>query len=164
MIKRKNLAEEILTKFGKVLKKKVSNMYSLNSIEENYEVAKFLYENIQGEIISTSFFENPKNYLGKDLIKKYKGSNFTRITTEDICDNESYKICLKEIKDINPNYNLIRITRKVRVTLIDGIFCKLDDNSFICFISFYNSKSKVAGEVYLGELAKNMYNYYNNIL
>ena len=161
-------AYEILKKLGKVLEEPKGEYYFTYSSNENYRIASHIYNHADGEIIATAFHENPSKYGEGDLARsfKYGGSLFTRITCEEICNLTCQKTAQECLSQFLKGATFIVIPKGENITKIDGIFCKLSDNTYLCFITFHHPKNttkKNIGIIFRNGIAKNFFDYYSYI-
>jgi hypothetical protein len=128
--------------------------------KDNFFIAKYLFENFKGELISTTFNENPY-YGDKDLALKYKGNSFSRITSTNVCNNESIDNLLNQYKN-NKKFNLKVISNIEDFTRIDGMFLKFSDNSYLSFISLHHPKGN-KGLIIIDKTAESYFKYYKDL-
>ena len=135
-------AFEILKGLGKMLEEPRGEYYFTRSADDNFHVANHIYNHADGEIIATAFLEDPSSYGERDLARsfKYGGSLFTRLTCEEVCDVESEKKARESLSKILKGSNLLVIPKGESITKIDGIFCRFNDNTFLTFFAFHNTK------------------------
>jgi len=158
-------AYEILQELGKLLEKPRGEYYFAKSATDNYKIAQLIYGKSDGDIISTTFNENPKIYgETSDLIRLYNygGSLVTRITCRNVCSIVD-EVDVKSAMQTNlKGSNLIVIPETAYITKIDGIFSKLSDDSYLTFIAFRNNDNpeKNKGVIFRDGIAKGFYEYY----
>jgi len=161
-------AYEILKGLGKILEEPEGEYYFTRSADDNFHVANHIYNHADGGIIATAFHEDPSTYGERDLARsfKYGGSLFTRITCEEICDSESEKKARDSLSKILKGSTFIVIPRGEAITRIDGIFCRLNDNTHLSFITFRYPKdpSKNRGVIFRDGIAKSFFEYYEEII
>ena len=149
------------------LKKTRGHHAILETTTENRHATSTLYGQLHGDIIGTCFFENP-NYGEHDLAGTIlKTSRFTRITTQDLCDDETKKRVMSQFQDYRARARLIVLDNETEVSKIGGIFCKCDDGSHLAFMAlnnWYDATPKNLGLVYCGDIAEQMYKYYKSFV
>ncbi len=132
--------------------KSKNSFFKTTNNQQNYNIAKYLYENFQGEIIATSFFENPLGFLDVDLANNIKiKSNFKRIISKQSCPK--YEQYANEFKLNFPDSKLL-ILKKENYCKIDGIFCE-NESGYVAFISL-KGKTQNIGFLCNCEIAKNL--------
>ena len=164
--KQTGLAYELLGKLQFLLKTTAAEYYFTKSVDENYHVARLIYQEADADVIATAFNENPENYGESDLARGYRyGSHFTRITCHDVCPEPSAKVCKKTLTKILRGSKLIVIPRGEAITKIDGVFCRFRDSTYLCAISFRNPESleKNKGVVFRDGIAEGFFEYYKFI-
>jgi len=161
-------AYEILKGLGKILEEPEGEYYFTRSADDNFHVANHIYNHADGGIIATAFHEDPSTYGERDLARsfKYGGSLFTRITCEEVCGSESEKKARESLSKTLKGSTFVVIPRGEAITRIDGIFCRLNDNTHLSFIAFRHPKdpSKNRGVIFRDGIAKSFFEYYEEII
>ena len=165
---KKGRAYEVLKGLGKILEEPEGDYYTTRSTDDNFHVANHIYSHADGEIIATAFGENPATYGERDLARafRYGGSLFTRITSEDVCDPESQKAAADQLGRIQRDSRFVVLPRSEPVTRIDGILCRFQDKSHLCFVSLRGPKdqAKNKGIVFREDFAENLFSYYEGLV
>ena len=165
--KPKGKAYEILKKLGKMLKEPEGEYYLTKSSTENFNIAGKIFGEANGEIICTTFNENPSVYKDFDLLRhfKYGGSLVKRLTCRNVCPESDEKTLRVSMQKILEGSKLIIIPENEHITKIDGIFSKLQDDTYLTFIAFRNNDNPEdnTGVVFRDGIAKSFFEYYENI-
>lgn len=162
-------AREILGGIATILAQSTERpLYLTHSTDENFLVARHIYNRANGEIIATAFYENPAKYIGRDLATALAAGpyfKFTRITCREVCNSDSEKRAGKSLSEILEHSKLIVIPKGEAITKIDGIFCKLRDQSYLAFITLRHpdDASKNTGTIFSDKVAQNFFNYYKTL-
>lgn len=155
----------IITWLQKKLNKVEGHFVLTETKHANGTVAGQLYTKLSGNIISTCFFESP-DYGNGDWAKTISPTaNFTRITLEELCPIELTKVLESRLQEFECRASLKVIPSELNITKIGGIFAKLQDESYLTFISFDNYGGILnnnMGLTFSGELAEQLYRYYDS--
>ncbi len=129
---------------------------------DNRDVAHDLYMKIDKEIVSTAFNENPVIYGTGDFVQHFRYRDFTRITTDDVCESQYQQKAKENLAIVHPGGLLVVIPSGVNVMKIDGMYCKFDDDTYLAFLSFKNPKNfdRNSGIVFTDDLAERFFDYY----
>ncbi len=159
-------ASRILKWLQDKLNKIDGNYVLTEATDENARIAANLYTRLQGDIIATCFFESPDYGTGDFAATIHRGSKFTRIALSSMCDEQTNLILSKRFGSFVCDASLLVIPDDVNISKIGGIFCKLEDKSYLTFIALNNQsgKGKNQGLVFCGTLAKQFYDYYNSFI
>ncbi len=164
-------AYEILKGLGKVLREPEGEYYFTRSADDNFHVANHIYSHADGEMIATAFHEDPSTYGERDLARsfKYGGSLFSRITCEEVCGSESEKKAGELLSNILKGSTLIVIPKGEAITRMDGIFCRLSDDTHLSFVAFRHPKdpSRNKGVIFSDRgdgIARSFFEYYQAII
>jgi len=161
-------AYEILNGLGKILKEAPGEYYFTRSANDNFFVANHIYNHADGEIIATAFHEDPSTYGERDLVRsfRYGGSLFTRVTCEEVCNLEAVEKAKENLPKILKGASLVVIPKGETITRIDGIFCRFNDDTYLCFIAFRHPKdpNKNKGVIFRDGIAKSFFEYYKEII
>ena len=155
-------AYEIIKKLERRLNEPEGEYHFTKSSDENYEVASEIYKEANGDVIATAFHENPVDYGVKGDIARSIQCSFSRITAEEVCDNNSTVEAIANLNKIKPGASLIVVPKGEKFTRIDGMFCRLKDGSHLAFITFRNASnpSLNRGVVFRDGIAEGFYDYY----
>jgi hypothetical protein len=160
-------ASRIVTKLGAAVKSFEGYYFVAESPTDNYKIANHFYQNAIGEIIATSFRENPASYGERDLARNLPngGSNFTRISTSKICSTDDEQRAKNALDSILPGASLIVLPEGLFITSIDGIYCKLTDGTYLTFVTFPKTgdQHKNRGILFYGHIAKSFFDYYQDL-
>ena len=161
-------AYEILKGLGKILEEPEGEYYFTRSADDNFHVANHIYNHADGEVIATAFHEDPSTYGERDLARsfKYGGSLFTRITCEEICNSESEKKTREFMSKMLKGSALLVIPKAEAITRIDGIFCRLSDDTHLSFLAFRHPKDpgKNKGVIFRDGIARSFFEYYQGLI
>lgn len=163
-------AYEILKGLGKILEEPEGEYLFTRSADDNFHVARHIYNHADGKIIATAFHENPSTYGERDLARcfKFGGSLFTRITCREVCDPQSEKKARESLSQsqILKGSTFVVIPTGENITRIDGIFCRFNDNTHLSFIAFRHPKDpgKNIGAIFRDGIAKSFFQYYEGIV
>ena len=157
----------IVSKLGLATKGFEGNYYPSDSPTQNYKVANHIYQHADGEIIATSFRENPVKYGERDLARNlpHGGAGFTRITKANLCGKDDARKAKECLDSILPGASLIVLPKELFITSIDGIFCKLTDETYLAFATFPKTgeQHKNRGILFYGDIARAFFEYYNDL-
>ncbi len=155
----------IVKKLGPTVRSFEGYYYVAEDPTANYKTANHCYQNADGEIIATSFRENPANYGERDLARNLPngGSNFTRISTSKICSKDDEQKAKSELDLILPKASLIVLPEELFITSIDGIYCKLTDGTYLAFVTFPDIGIAQRGVLFYGHIAKYFFDYYHGL-
>lgn len=133
----------------------------------NFRAATKLYQLATGELYATSFFENPVVHGERDFVRHFTrgGSLVTRITSDNVCDAVSAKKTRESMNSILKGSQLVVVDHSKLVTKVDGIFCELDDGSYVTFFSLKRilNMDDNRGIIVRGALAKWLFNYFKEV-
>ncbi len=164
---RNTKAYKLLRGFSSFLGDPLGEYYFTSSKEYNYRVAKYIYENADGQIIATSFNEDPSEYGKNDLSISIKDkTNFTRLTNGEVCDKESEKRVKNSISRFLKGSSFVVIPKGLSYTRIDGIFCKFGDGSYLTFFAFRDPEDtqKNKGVIFRNGIAESYFDYYEKLI
>jgi hypothetical protein len=157
-------AYEILQALGKMLQEPDGEYYFTRSADDNFHVANHIYNHADGEIIATAFNEDPSTYGERDLARsfRYGGSLFTRITCEEVCGPESQKKAEEFLSNILKGSTFVVIPRGQAITRLDGIFCRLGDDTHLSFLAFRHptDPKKNKGVIFRDGIARSFFDYH----
>ena len=160
-------AHKIVIKLGLPTKEFAGNYYLSDSPTQNYKVTNHIFQHADGTIIATSFRENPAKYGERDLARNLPngGAGFTRITKADICGEDDAIIAKESLDSILPGASIVVLPENLFITSIDGIFCKLTDQTYLAFATFPKTgeQQRNRGILFYGEIAKAFFEYYRDI-
>ena len=153
-------AHALLQKLGAKLDRSESSYFSINEeTVENFDTASQLFQNASGQVIATCFFEKP-DYGESDFAQHIRaGTKFVRITRREVCPPTTERKVRQRFETLRAPSTLVVLPKKVVVSLISGIFCKLPDKSYLAFLSLTTKKDN-AGIVLCGGVAREMYRYF----
>jgi len=161
-------AYEILKGLGKILQEPEGEYYITRSADDNFHVANHIYNHADGKIIATAFHEDPSIYGERDLARSFRfgGSLFTRVTSEDVCNKASEEKARESLSKILEGSNLAVIPKGEAFTRIDGIYCRLSDDTHLAFIAFRDPESPAEnrGVIFRDGIAKNFFDYYEKLI
>lgn len=160
-------AYSLLKVLGKRLKEPEGEYHFTKSTDDNYHVAREIYAHADGDVIATAFNESPVKYGDSDIARAFKyGSRFSRITCEDVCAVDAQQAAAVSLTRILKGSTLAVVPRGQPVTKIDGVFCRFDDDTHLCFIAFRNPDDpdqKNTGVIFRNGIAEGFFNYYRTI-
>lgn len=158
----------ILKGLGKILEEPEGEYYFTRSADDNFHVANHIYSHADSRIIATAFNEDPSTYGDGDLARgfTYGGSLFRRITSRDVCSPDSETRARQSLTDMLEGASLIVLPTDAHVTKIDGIFCRFNDNTHLCFIAFRepSALAKNKGVIFRDGVAKSFFEYYEELI
>lgn len=140
-----------------------SYIYS-DSTLKNKKIATLLYTKCTKKLIGTAFFEDPNNY--KDDLAAFvdQGIEFVRITTGDVCSQESQKGQKEKLRSFQSNARLVVVPADTGISKLGGLFCEMKDGSHLAFIALNNvgNKGENHGLVFCGDTAEHLFKYYES--
>jgi hypothetical protein len=160
-------AYDLLKEMKKLLTDAEGEYYFTHSIDDNYKVANFIYSHADDHIIATSFNEDPSKYGEADLARLAKNKAlFTRITSRETCGEESEKKVRKNMSLFLKGSNFVIIPKGKAYTILDGIFCKFEDDSYLTFFAFRHphNPQENRGVVFRNGIAKSFFEYYDSLI
>lgn len=158
-----DLANAIMRWLNESTPYKIEGNYVLtDSTLDNGKVAARLFSKASGKVISTCFFEKPYYGSGDFASTISKGTSYVRLTSEDLCSGEDRVLINRLFSGFECNAALSVVPRDVEVSRIGGIFCELEDGSYLGFFALNNKDNSAQnqGLVFSGTLAKKLYFYY----
>ena len=160
-------AYEILKGLGKRLREPEGEYHLTRSSDDNFKVASHIYSHADGPTIATTFHDDPSTYGEIDLVRSFKfgGSLFTRITSDDVCGPSSAEIATESLSRILKGSNLVVIPRNEAFTRMDGIYCRLSDDTHLSFLTFRDPENKGRNKgIFIRDgIAETMFEYYETI-
>ena len=161
-------AYEVLKGLGKILQEPLGEYYLTRSADDNFHVANHIYNHADGHVIATAFHEDPASYGERDLARsfRYGGSLFSRLTSEDMCGPDSQHQAREALSAILPGSSFVVIPKGEAFTRLDGIFCRFNDNTHLCFIAFRHPEDprKNKGVVFRDGVAESFFDYYQSLI
>ncbi len=160
------LAHGIISKLGKSVQSFTGNYFIAHSPNDNFKIAKHVYEHVTGDVIATCFRENPFSYGAHDLARLLPtGTSFARLTTETVCSETERNKAEDALKDLVPNTKIVSVPAGDYFTRIDGIYAKLSDETYIAFVTFpkIGTEHRNRGIVFYGNTAKAFYDYHRDL-
>lgn len=160
------LAHGIISKLGKSVQSFTGNYFIAHSPNDNFRIAKHVYENVTGDVIATCFRENPAIYGEHDLARLLPaGASFARLTTESVCPEDERSTAEAALKELVPNATIVNVPSGDYFTRIDGIYAKLSDETYIAFVTFpkTGTEHRNRGIVFYGNTAKAFYDYHRDL-
>ncbi len=160
-------AHEVMKQVIKKFEDSAQTMGFLSGRNANFQAATKLYQFASGELYATSFFENPVIHGTRDFVRHFTkgGSLVTRITSNDICDAVSADKTRKTMDLVLKGSQLIVVDSSKLITKIDGIFCELEDSSYVAFFSLRRviNENDNRSVVLRGAVAKWLFSYYKEV-
>lgn len=159
-------AHRIITRLGKSARSFDGYYFFSRSPTENFRIASHVYKHAAGEIIGTSFRENPTTYGEQDLAQLLPpGASFTRLTTDKVCSAEDKKQAEAILKVFVPNSKVAIIPSREYFTSIDGIYARLSDETYLAFVTFpdMGPERQNQGILFCGRIAEMFFTYYRDL-
>jgi len=131
---------------------------------KNKEIITLMYTKCTQRLIGTAFFENPNEY-GDDLAAFVRpGIEYIRITTDDVCPKESQEEQKRKLGSFQSNARFIVVPSNVEISKLGGLFCEMNDNSYLVFIALnnVNNQGENHGLAFCGDTAKKLFQYYES--
>jgi len=131
---------------------------------KNKEIATLMYTRCTKRIIGTAFFEDPAQYHD-DLAQFVKPDiDFIRITTQEVCPDESQIVVSERLKCFQSNSRLVVVPDDAEISKIGGLFCEMSDGSYLAFIALNNkgNTGENNGVTFCGNTAEELFRYYNS--
>ena len=124
-----------------------------------------IYGQVSGEIIATAFHENPVIYGDFDFVSGFQYGHFTRITSEEICNEQDQIKAENNLLKIKPGAEFICIPEGMPYTRIDGIFVRFQSGSYLALVSFRNPKDENRNKsiIFCDGIAEYLFQYYEDI-
>ncbi len=160
-------AHEIVEEIGPISKPFEGRYYLSETADDNYTTVNHIYQRASGEVIATSFRENPSRYTDKDLARNLKKrvADFTRISSSTICTEADARSARQVLNQILPGASLVVVPQDTSTTCVDGLFCKLYDDTYLAFVTFPTTKeySHNRGILFYGNIARAFFEYYRDL-
>lgn len=157
-------AHEIINWLQGNLQKITGSYIITNTKNENAKIAGQLYSRVNGEVISTCFFESP-DYGHSDYANMISpATKFIRITCNDVCSDVVAKKVIDRLNSFECSASLVVVSSKINISKIGGIFCNLSDGSHLAFIAMNNrgGSNENQGIMLSGTIAREFFQYYKS--
>ncbi|MCG3197532.1 MAG: hypothetical protein GHCLOJNM_02018 [bacterium] len=160
-------AYHLLKGLKKVLGAPQGEHFHAKDANDNYAIANHIYANADGRIIATAFHDDPATYGDADLVRgfQYGGSLVTRVTCAEVCGPRSTEDAQTRLVEWLPGASLVVIPAGERFVRLDGIFCKFNDDTHLCFFAFRDPKQakKNRGLVFRDGIAVQFFDYFEGL-
>jgi len=169
--KRKNVkrdkAHEVIKAISPRCEDALETIALLSGRNQNFRAATKMYQLATGELVATSFFENPALHGDKDFVRHFTrgGSFVTRVTRAEVCDPTSAQKTQTTMTSLLAGSRLVVLPSPCAATQIDGIFSRMEDDSYVAFFSLKRVVvvEENRGLVCRGSLAQLLFNYYREV-